>query len=258
MATNLKHFWWLLLLTFTISVWSKPQAEELTGVLPFGTLDDPAVTFDPSSFRPTLQKPTEGVSCESYSTSTQTHTRPRGSVAPAEKRWYGVADSDEDTDKDQEGSVCAWPVKCPAPNPIQPVRYCFKDKRSADNLQPILNEAIARWAPAMQDHVSALSIDLEDGCDNDPHVYCSDDRVSGDALVISDETKDDDAEFNWEECDTQSTLGYDYDSNERGRHTMEFCHLKPDSPDGTHHWAVRAMMHELGKYPRTPDLYLRK
>ena len=71
--------------------------------------------------------------------------------------------------------------------------------------------------------------------------------MSDDALVISDETKDDDDEWNWEQCDTQSTTGYDYESTDRGRHTLETCHLKPDAVDKTTPYAIRAMTHELGR-----------
>ena len=149
--------------------------------------------------------------------------------AAATKRWYGVEISDESTDRDQEGVAYAWPVRCGPPNPIQPVRYCFKDERSAKNLDDIVNHAIARWAPAMQNHVSVLSIDLDFG--NDIHVYCEDDRVSNDALVISDETHDNDDDYNWNMCSTQSTTGYDYESDLKGRHTLEFCHLIPGHYD---------------------------
>ncbi|KAK3686548.1 hypothetical protein LTR37_019718 [Vermiconidia calcicola] len=165
---------------------------------------------------------------------------------PASKRWYSVEDSDENTDLKQEGKSFAWPVKCSGPpSPVQPVRYCFKDKRSKDNLKDILDSAISRWGPAMQEHVSALSIDLDA---HDPEIYCDNDRVSDDALVISDETKEgaENDDWNWYECNTQSTTGYDYSSDARGRHTLEFCHFKPDDREGTRKWAIRGMMHELG------------
>ena len=80
-------------------------------------------------------------------------------------------------------------------------------------------------APAMQNHISALSIDLDFG--NDPKVLCRDPRVSDDAVVISDATKDGDDDWNWYHCATESTTGYNYESDERGRHTLDFCHLIP-------------------------------
>lgn len=176
------------------------------------------------------------------STNNVSSARSCAHTAAASKRWYGVEKPDDSTNKQQEGRSFPWPVKCGPPNSVQPLRYCFKDQRSADNLIDIVNHAIARWAPAMQDHVSALSIDLDQGTGGDHHVYCSDSRVSGDALVISDETKDDNEQWNWEECDTQTTTGYDYSSNTRGRHTLEFCHLLPNQKEKTTPYAIRAMM----------------
>lgn len=95
----------------------------------------------------------------------------------------------------------------------------------------------------MREHVSALSIDLDA---HEPDIYCEDDRVSDDALVISDESKEgaENEDWNWDECSTQSTTGYDYNSDARGRHTLEFCHLKPDKREDAYHrkLAIRGMM----------------
>ena len=161
------------------------------------------------------------------------------------KRWYGVEDLDASTDTDVPDKAFAWPVKCGPPNPVQPIRYCWKDKRSVDNLEEVLNHAIARWAPAMQDGVSALSIDLDDGTGGDKHVFCSDERVSADALEIFDATADDDEE-DAEEVDSFTTTGYDYYSDDRGRHHMWFGHLDPNDREGTLAKAIVVMIHELG------------
>lgn len=168
----------------------------------------------------------------------------------ASKRWYGVQEADESTDKTQVNTVWPWPVKCQGPPPVQPIRYCYKDQRSADNLEDIVNHAIARWGPAMQGHVSALSIDLDEGAGGKIDVFCSDPRISDDALVISDETIEDNPAWNWEQCDTHSSTGYDYTSSVRGRHTLEFCHLKPDAKEGSRPFAIRKLTSNGSKLPR--------
>ena len=177
---------------------------------------------------------------------TTSATRQCSKKRSSSKRWFEVEVLNNETDKDEVDTAWSWPVKCKGTPPIQPVRYCYKDKRSTDNLEDILNHAIARWGPAMQEQVSALSIDLDEGTGNDPHVYCSDPKISGDALVISNQTKDGDDEWDWDKCDTQSTTGYIYESDERSRHTLDFCHLKTDAVEKMKPWAIRAMMHELG------------
>ena len=53
------------------------------------------------------------------------------------KRWYGVPGGEGTTIL---GGWGPWPVMCKEPEPVQAIRYCFKDKRSADNLQPIVDQ----------------------------------------------------------------------------------------------------------------------
>ena len=155
-------------------------------------------------------------------------------------RWFSVPDLPTPPHKTPWGP---WPLVCPG---MQPVRYCFKDARSEKNLKPVIDAAVARYTSALE--VSTLSFIL----DNEASAVCSDDEsvVRGDALIVSDETKDgeENDDFNWDECDTQATTGYDYRSEESGRHTLEFCHLKPGYEGKTREASVRAMMHELGMY----------
>lgn len=144
-----------------------------------------------------------------------------------------------------------WPRVCTGtPQMRAPVRYCWRDQRSYDNLGVTLNHAIAKLAPAAIHSSLDIALDFE-GDDKtavkDAHtVYCNDPRVKDDALVIWDESKDGNEEFNWEQCDTKATTGYDYGSQVRGRHTLQFCDLVPGYEDRTKDKAIRAMMHELG------------
>lgn len=131
-----------------------------------------------------------------------------------------------------------------------PVRYCWRDQRSYENLGDTLNHAIAKWALAAIHSSLDIALDFQ-GDENtavqDVHsVYCDDPRVKDDALVIWDESKDGDDEFNWEQCDTKATTGYEYGSQVRGRHTLQFCDLVPGYEVQTKDKAIRAMMHELG------------
>ncbi|KAK4548754.1 hypothetical protein LTR36_008527 [Oleoguttula mirabilis] len=153
------------------------------------------------------------------------------------KRWYGVNVLHPPMIL---GGWGPWPLMCPGPNQKQPIRYCFKDQRSHDRLQTIVDQAVARWA-----HALAPASNLEIGYDHDDTYLCNDAKIRPDALVISDESTD--GNENWDDCDTKSTTGYKYTTdNARGRHTLEFCHLKPGDEAATEPGAVRAMMHELG------------
>ncbi|KAK5119449.1 hypothetical protein LTR85_007549 [Meristemomyces frigidus] len=153
------------------------------------------------------------------------------------KRWYGVNALHPPMIL---GGWGPWPLMCPGPDQKQPIRYCFKDERSRGNLQSTVDQAVARWA-----HALSPASNLEIGFDHDDTPLCTDPRIRPDALVISDESTDDNA--NWFDCDTKSTTGYLYGSSDtRGRHTLEFCHLKPGDEDATGAVAVQAMMHELG------------
>jgi hypothetical protein len=158
------------------------------------------------------------------STTTQNH-----------KRWYGVRPLDNDKPK---GSFGPWPLDCDT----QPVRYCFADPRSQHNLEPILNQAIAKWAHA------TLTSALQILPDNSQSILCTSKNIRPDALIITDMTKDNDKTWNHgPDCPTDSTsTGYDYTSNKPGRHRLDFCHLDPQDVERTSARAVQAMMHELG------------
>jgi hypothetical protein len=151
------------------------------------------------------------------------------------KRWLGVQPLIDEVSK---GPFGPWPPICTS----QAVRYCFANTRSQTNLEPIVNQAVAKWAHAFLN--SALQIIP----DNEEALLCTDPSVRADALVISDATRDNDKEWNsGPECPTDSaTTGYDYDSDDRGRHRLDFCHYDPDDRKGTEAPAVQAMMHELG------------
>ncbi|KAI6898042.1 hypothetical protein KC318_g3924 [Hortaea werneckii] len=129
---------------------------------------------------------------------------------------------------------------CKEPEPVQAIRYCFKDKRSADNLQPIVDQAVARWAHALHPFTT-LTISL----DNRDEKVCND-HVRKDALVVTDTTRDGDEAFNWEKADTLTTTGYDYRSKDPWRHSLKFGHLVPGAEEQNRETAVVNMMYELG------------
>lgn len=151
------------------------------------------------------------------------------------KRWFGVQPL---TDEISKGSFGPWPPICTG----EAVRYRFANARSHTNLEPIVNQAVAKWAHAF------LNSALEIVPDNQKALLCTDPAVRADALVISDATKDNDKRWNYgSDCPTDSaSTGYDYDSDDRGRHRLDFCHLDPDDKKETEALAVQAMMHERG------------
>lgn len=164
-----------------------------------------------------------------------------------------------------EGSMQApyrypWPKVCSLPEKA-PLRYCFKDKRSATNLGPVLKGAQQIWAPAMvspEGQVSSMSIEPDSGCPRDEHgqmsaeCLCSSRGVSRDSLVISDETKDKDPEWNdGPECTTATTVGYHHAADDEPdrpwRHYIKFCAYEPDDNNRSLQRAIRSMAHEFGE-----------
>jgi hypothetical protein len=158
-----------------------------------------------------------------------------GGTTEKHRRWYGVRPLSKGKSMGQYGP---WPLVCDG----QSVRYCFADARSQKNLENNVNEAVARWAHATI-HTSMQIIP-----DNEDSLLCSGPDIRSDALVISDLTKDNDKAWNYgPDCPTDSaSTGYDYGSQERGRHRLDFCHLDPQDIKGTSAKAVVSMMHELG------------
>lgn len=59
------------------------------------------------------------------------------------KRWYGVEVPDP---PNVPGGWGPWPVICSEPEQLQAIRYCFKDERSARNLQRIVDQVSLHWA----------------------------------------------------------------------------------------------------------------
>ena len=158
-----------------------------------------------------------------------------GGPVEKEKRWYGVRPLSGEKSK---GPFGPWPLVCDS----QSVRYCFADERSQKNLENVVNSAVAKWSHA------TLTSNMKIIPDNEGALLCSDPDVRPDALVIFDATKDNDQAWNHgPDCPTDSaSTGYNYNSQVRGRHRLDFCHLDPQDIKGTQPYAVQAMMHELG------------
>lgn len=161
-------------------------------------------------------------------------------TASVVKRWYSVQPLASHRPK---GNYGPWPViHTGKSDEVQPVRYCFADVRSQRNLQHVVDQAIARW------HSAFLHSQLRIVPDTEQASLCDAPQVRSDALVIHDATRDGNTAWNHgPECPTDSaSTGYNYASNERGRHRLDFCHLDPQDRRGTEPLAVQAMMHELG------------
>lgn len=125
------------------------------------------------------------------------------------KRWYGVPALPTDGTRIKPPHYYPWPATCGEPI-IQPIRYCWKDERSQKNLQAVLDTAISEWVHTFHP-VSSLQIILEPTCNGNVKCLCSDTGVAKDALMISDETRDGDDDWNLgPDCVTASTVGYRY------------------------------------------------
>ncbi|KAI5367856.1 Putative peptidase M12A, metallopeptidase, catalytic domain superfamily [Septoria linicola] len=168
------------------------------------------------------------------------------------KRWFGVPELPNDQ------SLTApyrypWPVTCTDPI-VMPVRYCFKDRRSAKNLGKIVLQAVAGWSPAWTDGselLSALRIIPDPGCGDEKYCLCSNLNVAKDALMISDDTKDNNPEWNdGPECQTVTTTGYSYipehEPEAPFRHYLKFCAYDPTDNNRQEMKAILYMKHEMG------------
>ncbi|CZT18896.1 uncharacterized protein RCC_04741 [Ramularia collo-cygni] len=167
------------------------------------------------------------------------------------KRWYGVKTLPAPGADQSYLSpyYYPWPVTCSSPKVVQPIRYCFKDKRSAKNLQAVVDRSIAAWSQATL--VSSLAITVEPTCRDKNMCICSGLGVAKDALMISDETIDGNDEWNHgPECYTASTVGYRYAPKGQPiiphRHYMKFCSYAPQYSWGQFEEAERDMGHEWG------------
>ncbi|GIZ46521.1 hypothetical protein CKM354_000964700 [Cercospora kikuchii] len=169
-----------------------------------------------------------------------------------EKRWFGVPDMPSNGPHVTPYRY-RWPAMRSDPNTM-PVRYCFKDKRSAKNLGKIVLRAAAGWSPAWTDgnnYLSALRIIPDPGCGDEKYCLCGNPNVARDALAISDETRDNDHKWNdGSGCQTLSTTGYLYISpgepSAPSRHYLKFCSYEPTDRNRQEAKAVVYMMHELG------------
>lgn len=164
------------------------------------------------------------------------------------KRWYSVPEypgKAEATDP----FLYPWPVVCQHPF-VQPIYYCFRDARSAKNLERVVNEAIAKWGHAMR--VTALRFELDPRAKDNPNVPCSQFEGDIDALVISDESIEDPNpqivkdHFYSSACGTQTAIGYTYLPKVPFRNYLQFCELPPWNPGPDMDLAIRSMTHELG------------
>ena len=54
---------------------------------------------------------------------------------------------------------------------LRVAKYCSARKRSTDKLDAVVNEAVSRWGPALQQDVSASRLGLHSL--HDPHVSCA-------------------------------------------------------------------------------------
>lgn len=138
------------------------------------------------------------------------------------KRWYGVKPLPLEGSGQSIMSpyYYPWPATCNSPT-VQPIRYCWKDVRSQQNLQVVIDKAVAAWSHAMEG--SSLTVMLDPTCHGNEKCLCSDPGVATDALMISDETRDgDDAWNEGSDCVTASTVGYRYIP--KGQPDMPFRH----------------------------------
>lgn len=166
------------------------------------------------------------------------------------KRWYSVPEY-PGKDKAVDPFVYPWPIVCVEPY-IQPIHYCFRDARSAKNLEHVVKQAVVKWGHAIDN--TALTIELDPRTKGNPSMLCSQLGGDGDkdALVISDESIDDPDiakqkdQFYSSACQTKATVGYTYEPKVPFRHTLKFCEVAPWNPKADYPTAIRKMTHELG------------
>ena len=137
------------------------------------------------------------------------------------------------------------------------------DKHAADNLNELLQHAIAGYAYAIT--VSSIWFELDMACENDPHRYCNSRGIEDDTLRIYNTAPRGDDDFGpaaemdyvdeaWlgrsiEGGTTQATVGYNHNIYRPGRHALYFGHY--DAVDAVRVYepaqAKAELMHELGQ-----------
>lgn len=150
------------------------------------------------------------------------------------KRYYSVPQL-----PCSQGS-CPWPIEVPddennGQGNKQPVRYCYKDQASYDNLQPFVDAAIQEWTTAMAT-VDPTALSFEIDTRSGPQSLCGDfpDGVVMDAVAVT---------YLGTDCDPNTSVGYDYDELDlMYRNFLDYC-LIPGKSDA---YNIASMTHELG------------
>ncbi|KXT15968.1 hypothetical protein AC579_1428 [Pseudocercospora musae] len=152
------------------------------------------------------------------------------------KRWYGVDHLREET----QHLAGPWPDAYG--DGTTPIRFCFNDQDSYNNLLNLVQDAINIWNPAFA--VSTLTIEPSCGVGN-WHCICDED-THWDVLTIADVTDEEGGK-------TFATQGHTYierEDRERGddgRYFYHFLGVKRDEPRGfSRWWDLHGVAHEFG------------
>lgn len=170
------------------------------------------------------------------------------------KRWYSIGTHFE---QDKHGP---WPEM---PSTLgyksrQPIRYCYREHSDKLALQYIVEQAIAKWQPAMEGTALGIELDKKAGdsglCGNIPVaerdalvIYVSDSK----ACTIGYRSPRSDRAWEDEEADSEDEFDASEDEGEEGqakdRHRLRFSLAGPADPDGGNARLVAMMGHELGE-----------
>ncbi|KAK4549987.1 hypothetical protein LTR36_002954 [Oleoguttula mirabilis] len=154
------------------------------------------------------------------------------------KRWYSTSPGPI------VQGIGPWPVFAldTAGNTQQPVRYCYRDQDSLDELEEYVDDAIQKWNTAMTSQVAtAFMIIADPRLPRDVDPLCENLELGQgqvmDALAISYKGK------TWAAA---TSVGYAYDKLDRPyRHYIDFC-VDLDDLDKDDAFYIASMTHELG------------
>ncbi|KAK4954616.1 hypothetical protein LTR10_008049 [Elasticomyces elasticus] len=162
-----------------------------------------------------------------YPTNNDSSVAPSDSTNTVARRWYSVPE--------MRVTTGPWPVKSfdPVTGNHAPIVYCYEDAWEIGNFPPLVGQAFSKWRDALDQ--SALDFVPDPSCYGILECGCATSLTQPDTLHIIRST----------DGQTKAVVGYEYDSNRDGRHTLKIGGYDPKNQESVPLY-VLAIAHELG------------
>ncbi|KAK5732737.1 hypothetical protein LTR17_010292 [Elasticomyces elasticus] len=162
-------------------------------------------------FFPMLTLLSSLLTISAYPTNNDTSITLSDSTNTVARRWYSVPE--------MRVTTGPWPVKSfdPVTGNHAPIVYCYEDAWEIGNFPPLVGQAFSKWRDAIDQ--SALDFVPDPGCYGSLECGCATGFTQPDTLHIIRST----------DGRTKAVVGYEYDSNQDGRHTLKIGGYDPKS-----------------------------